>query len=108
MPSAADSTTVPLMAGGGPAWLASAASSWAGVRAGRTGEAAAAVVTDAAVTAATTATAPACTAREARDCRQELHGHLTLVRPGPDRTSGPGEWPRPETCICRQAMPTRP
>src|SRR5262249_16916582 len=65
-PSDAGAPTVPLVGGGVAAWLASAESSWAGLRAGRTGEAAAAVAIDAAVTAATTATAPAGTAHRAR------------------------------------------
>jgi hypothetical protein len=66
MPSADDSTTVPLIAGGVPAWLASAASNWAGVRAGNAGDAAADVAIDAAVTAATTATTAPGTAHRAR------------------------------------------
>src|SRR5262249_6524368 len=105
MPRSADSTTVPLIAGGVATWLASAVSSWAGVRAGRAGDAAATVAIDAAVTAATTATAPpGCTHR----ARREVLGRSFMatshsLRPGrgtPDPGTGPPE------CDCfRQAMP---
>ena len=63
-PSAAVSTTVPV-SGGRLAGRATAASSWAALRAGSSGEAWATVITDTAVTAAATATAPAGTAHRA-------------------------------------------
>src|SRR6266516_4822093 len=112
MPSAADSTTVPLICGGVAAWLASAEISWAGLRAGRAGEAAAAVAIDAAVTAATTATAPAGTAHRARRGGCDVVGMSFMatshsLRPGRD-TPRLGYRPPPERDCFDQAMPTWP
>ena len=67
MPSAALSTTVPVSGGGGPVRAASAASSWAGVFTGSSGDAdAAALIRTPAVTAPAMATAPEGTAHRAR------------------------------------------
>src|SRR6516165_6370303 len=75
IPRSAVATSWPLSGGGEPAWVASAVSSWAGVRGRSDGDAAAAVAT---VTAVTTTAATRAAGTAHRD-RREAFGTLIMI-----------------------------